>query len=415
MSHEQDWDAVAEATRNALRDDLRGPLLAYLTKRDHLYDGERLRVGTDMKPDDESCERAIYYRLRKTPQDPPRLAQRIRYERGNFCQRLFATALREDGREVEEEVAAKALRPSAWAWSDGHGDVLDVRSRHLHEVKAPGLDAWRRAGGSPLKLVRESYRWQLSHYYHELKRMGRIDSASWIFFDMEGEHEPVEVPLTPDLVVPLSAIVAMESQRAMLLWATEPPARPQNAVVVTKVLKGGRKTKKNPTPARVVHAVSRRFWGCSGCPFFGTCQPGPEESPVTLADADPLRVAAVVEAEREWAAEDAEKARAKSQANGHDQDNEEAPSSSPPLSPPFPPTGGDPPKAEPPRAPLSDSSPPNGETFTPPSKADRAEAAAGLDEAMKEIDDRASRGESVFPVRVEGDEWGDQAPPGVGW
>ena len=66
-------------------------------------------------------------------------------------------------------MACKALRPSAWAWSEGHGDVLDVQAKHLYEVKCPGVDAWRRARGMPKKLVRAAYRFQLSYYLHELR------------------------------------------------------------------------------------------------------------------------------------------------------------------------------------------------------------------------------------------------------
>lgn len=438
---QDDWDQAAEAARPpSLPDYLRQALLAHLTKDDHLYDGERLRVGADLKPEGEVCDRAIYYRLKKTAADPPQLARRLRYERGRLAQRIFADALRGAGAKVVDEVACRALRPTAWAWDAGHGDVLDEHARHLYEVKAPGIDAWRRARGMPQKLVCEAYRFQLSYYLHELRRTGQAETASWVFFDLEGEFDPVELHLTDDFLVPLSQITAIEEEKSRLMWATEPPARPRNTVEVVKVLKGGRKTKKNPSPARQVHAVERRFWSCRFCDFVGTCQPGPEEVSISLSDTDPIRLAAVARAEVEWAAEDAEK-----KARKDENETTEAPPSTPPPLPPqtrSPAAAGPPPAAEPPPSPAAvlhvgtsatgSSGPacscgfskglasgheagcPRGVWTDDRTKEEKRVAASDLAASVAEIDDRAARGVATFPQQVENADWGDAAP-GVGW
>jgi hypothetical protein len=333
MTDDLAWDRAAEAVRprpETLSPTTRTRLLAYLTRDDRLYDGSRLRVGTDLKPAGEGCDRATWLRLNGAAADPPQLARRLRYERGRVAQAVFVAALRAAGVEVVDEVACRPLRPSAWAWDAGHGDVLDVAAKHLTEVKCPGVDAWRRATNMPRRLVRESYRYQLSFYFHELKRTGRVETASWLFMDLDGEHDPVEVLLEGDLLVPLAEIVALEASKNWLLDAREAPPRPADTVEIVRVLKGGRGAKRNPK----VVAVSRRYWGCGYCDFVGACQPSPDaETPVELAAADPRRVEAVRAAEVEWALEDAEKKAAKQAAA---KDNGDAASAPPAATRPLP-------------------------------------------------------------------------------
>lgn len=413
---DEDWDVAAERIAEqsrplVMRPDFAKALTDHFVRDPSDYDDQRLHYGSDLSP--EGCHRKTWYRLHGAQRDPVRLGDEIRFHGGRVWESAALDALEASGMTIERQVELRPLRSSAWAWI-GHADAVLVESRHLVEIKAPRSSYFARAKGDPKKLVRDSYLWQASAYLHELRRLKRVDTASLLFIDREGSHAPVEVSLTEDLIVPLDRVMAEEIARSSLIHATEPPDRAAGTVKV-EVLKGGRKTKKNPTPQRVVRATMHRYALCSYCPFQTVCQPGPEEVPISLSDTDPLRLSAVAEAEREWAEEDAEKARAKSGANGHDQDNEEVPSSSPVEPPAVPPSAGSPPTTEPPRAPLSDSSPPKPEAFTLPTKADRVEAAAGLEESMKEIDDRASRGEKVFPVAIEGDEWGDQPPPGVGW
>lgn len=427
MTIDPDWDAAAEASRPLLSRHIRDALLARLTRDDHLYDGGILRVGSDLKPQGEVCDREIFYRLKGAASDPPQIARRLRYERGRVAQKIFVESLRHNGHEVVEEVSIRAMRPTAWAWSDGHGDVLDVKAKHLYEIKAPGGDAWRRARGLPVKLVREAYRWQLSWYFHELVRLKRAETASWVFFDMEGEFDPVEVALTPDLIVPLNQITAIEEEKSRLTWAVDPPARPRNTVEVVKVLKGGRKTKKNPNPDRRVVAVERRYWGCSYCNFQGTCNPGPEEIPVELSPMDPLRIRAVHDAEEKWAQEDREK-------TSHE-DHEPSPStreapvvSSSPASPQLqsrePLAGTTSPPPEPPlsidpmRYPMEESSPPrNGHWIDDRTKAEKSEAARILEQNMAEIDERAVKGEPSFDRKggAASSAWNEHSDAGEGW
>jgi hypothetical protein len=171
--------------------------------------------------------------------------------------------------------------------------------KKLIEVVAPRAALFRRAGSEPRKLVREQYRWQVSAYFHELRRRGLVERASVLFLDREGANQPVEVEITDDLLVPLEEIVREEERKARLLEVADMPARVRGSVVF-EVLKGGRATAANPTPERVVRSTSELNWQCRYCPFRTTCEPGPEERPITISSE--LRGRVVAEAERRWAA-----------------------------------------------------------------------------------------------------------------
>jgi hypothetical protein len=261
------------------------------------YERDRLHYGSDLWPG--KCERAIWYAIHSTPRDEETLGTHLRFKGGRMFESALVTALEHAGLEVRTQVLVRPLRPSTWAWAPGHVDLIVVPWRKLIEVVAPRAAVFRRAGGDARKLVREQYRWQVSAYFHELRRLGVVDRASLLFLDREGANQPVEVEITDDLLVPLDQIVAEEERKAKLVAQTELPERVRGSVLF-EVLKGGRATAAKPTPERVVRATAELNWQCRYCPFRTTCQPGPDERPVTLTPVQRVRV--VAEAERRWAA-----------------------------------------------------------------------------------------------------------------
>ncbi len=289
--------AIAAASSRRVPDEIRESLLRWL-KRDATsdYETDRLHYGADLWRG--KCERAIWYGIHGAPRDPETLGSQLRYKGGRIFEAAIGSALLQAGLEVRTQVAVRPLRPSAWAWAPGHADLVVVPWRKLIEVKAPRAAFFYQARGDHRMLVREAHRWQASAYFHELRRRGEVDKASFLFLDREGSNEPVEVELDEGLLVPLDQVVAEEERKACLVSLAEPPARVRGSVVL-EVLKGGRATQQNPEPERVVRATARLSWQCGSCPFRSTCQPGPAERPLELTQE--LRARAIDEAERRWA------------------------------------------------------------------------------------------------------------------
>ncbi|HZU96559.1 MAG TPA: hypothetical protein VFF73_07710 [Planctomycetota bacterium] len=261
------------------------------------YERDRLHYGSDLWPG--KCERAIWYAIHGTPRDEETLGSQLRFKGGRIFESALVSALKHAGLEVQTQVLVRPLRPSTWAWAPGHADLVVVPWKKLIEVVAPRAALFRRAGTDPRKLVKEQYRWQVSAYFHELRRRGLVEKASVLFLDREGANQPVEVEMTDDLLVPLEEIVREEERKARLLEEADVPARVRGSVVF-EVLKGGRATAANPAPQRVVRSTSELNWQCRYCPFRTTCDPGPEERPITISSE--LRGRVVAEAERRWAA-----------------------------------------------------------------------------------------------------------------
>jgi hypothetical protein len=290
--------ALAAVSSRRVPAEIRGALLRWLkddARSD--YETDRLHYGADLWRG--KCERAIWYGLHGTPRDPETLGSQLRYKGGRIFEAAIGSALLHAGLEVRAQVAVRPLRPSAWAWAPGHADLVVVPWRKLIEVKAPRAAFFYQARGDHRMLVREAHRWQASAYFHELRRRGEVDTASFLFLDREGSNEPIEVELDEELLVPLDAIVAEEERKARLVTLTEPPDRVRGSIVI-EVLKGGRATRQTPAPERVVRATAHLSWQCSYCPFRSSCQPDPDERPLELTQE--LRARAVEEAERRWAA-----------------------------------------------------------------------------------------------------------------
>lgn len=255
------------------------------------YESDRLHYGADLWPG--VCRRKVWYRLKGAPRSADTLGDSIRFWGGRTLENFVGQALKKSGLVVGEQVLAKPLRPSAWAWAPGHADFLLVDGLLL-EIKAPRAGLFHRAGRDRASLVKEGYRWQLSAYYHELKRRGVVFAAAWLFLDREGSNAPALVPLEGDLLIPLERIVEEEAQRAALVTLEEAPERIERSLVA-EVLKGrgkGAKTK------REVRAKSLRNWSCSYCPYEKSCGPGPEEFPAELTPDQQASV--VAEAEKRW-------------------------------------------------------------------------------------------------------------------
>lgn len=253
------------------------------------YDAERLHYGADLDP--EACPRKTWYRLKGTERHET-LGDRIRFWGGRTLESLVVAALQAEELVLDTQALAQPLRPSAWAFAPGHADVLLIGGLLL-EIKAPRAGSFAKAGSDRRRLVREGHRWQLSAYFHELKRQGKCDRAAWLFLDREGSNAPVLVPLEGELLVPLERIVQEEQRRSALVNLAEAPPRLERNVVV-EVLKGRAKKEVQ----RVVRAHSDRSWQCGYCPYSRTCQPGPESVEVELEDDEHERC--VAEAEERW-------------------------------------------------------------------------------------------------------------------
>jgi hypothetical protein len=290
--------AQAAAPTQKLSGEIRGALLDWLTEEnDTGFDRERLHYSTDLWPG--KCERATWYSLHGTPRDPETLGSQLRFRGGRILEATLANALGHAGLEVQTKVPVRPLRPSAWAWAPGHADLLVVTWKKLIEVRAPRANVFYRAAGNPRALVKEQYRWQTSTFFHELRRRGLVERASILFLDREGANEPAEVDIDDTLLVPLDKIVAEEERKARLLTLDQPPSRVRGTFRFD-ALKAGRATVANPEPERVVRATAELNWQCRYCPFRWTCQPGPDEAPVSISNK--LRARVVAEAERRWAA-----------------------------------------------------------------------------------------------------------------
>lgn len=293
------WDAARKDSvvggGPELSDSIRGALLKHLQGRDdQSYDGGLLHYGSDLYPG--TCERKIWYRLNRTRRDEEALGSQLRFEGGRHVEETILGALEGAGHQIKRQVVVRPRRPSSWAWI-GRADAVVLDEKKLLEIKGPRAALFARAKGDPTKLAKEQYRWQASAYYHELRRRRLVDRASFVFVDREGANEPVELEIAGDLLIPEEAIVAEEERKARLVTATETPDR-VGGVVVVEVLKGGRATKKNPAPERLIRAVSKLNWQCEyGCPYRSTCKPEVEKQPVEFV---PAKV--IAEAERRWAA-----------------------------------------------------------------------------------------------------------------
>lgn len=279
-----------EAAANASDGDLVAALRAEYEATEDAYDGRRLRVGADLRPAGSGCDRETVYRLNGVARDPLPLRKLAMLREGKDEEVRLVRALVRAGETVETQVVVHPLRPSFWAWAPGHADVLRVERRHLVEVKV--IDDARRP-------VSDAHRYQLSFYFHELRRQGRADRASWLYVDRRHESDPVEVPLTERLLVPLADLVAVEEAKAPLLarGLDALPPRPAGTIVV-EVLKGPR---RKPPFERVVRARRERYRWCRWCAFAETCQPGPETTPLDIAS---VREVFVASAEAAWAAGD---------------------------------------------------------------------------------------------------------------
>lgn len=292
------WDEAASQLNrpSTLSPEVHDVLMRYYTRNDHEYDGTRLRVGADLKPDGEGCQRATVYRLRGVPQDPWDLGTRIRLKGGVEKEQDVVAAFAHSDYKVETQVACWPMRPSFWAFAPGHADLLLTDRKHLIEVKAPRAWLFEQAKRDPKILVKTAYAWQLSFYFHHLRSQGRAKTAAFLFIDREGSHQPVEIPFTPDMEIPLDQIVALEVERTHLVGAKELPGRPPYSLEI-KVQKG---RKKNP-PQRVVKARELRHWACGYCQYAETCQPGPEERECEVASLPEAIVRdAKAEAEALW-------------------------------------------------------------------------------------------------------------------
>jgi hypothetical protein len=261
---------------------------------------DRLRYSSDLDP--EACHRKIWYSLHGEAQGltPTRetLGAQLRFWGGRRFEDAIGSALVATGLKVERQVLVKPLRPSAWCWAAGHADLLVLDWRRLLEIKAPRAESFRRARGNPSELVRTQYRYQLSAYFHELHRLGRVDSAAWIFLDREGSNEPVEVEFEGDYVIPLEGVIAEEESKAYLVMeGGEPPPRlPFQRIA--KVWKG-KPAGRNKPAQRIVKGYAWRNWRCGYCPWESVCQPGEavQDYDPTLAE----RAEAIATAERRWA------------------------------------------------------------------------------------------------------------------
>jgi DNA-directed RNA polymerase subunit H (RpoH/RPB5) len=284
-------DASDVAPLNAASEEFRHALISWLEADGASdYETDRLHYGSDLSPD--KCERAIFYSLRGARRDPETLGSQLRFWGGRTFERAIGDALARTTKVIRQ-MLVKPLRPSAWCWSPGHVDLVLPEHEHFHEIKAPRAEAFGYAKSDPTRLVRESYRWQASAYFHELKRRGVARSGSFIFLDREGENEPIEVPLTGELLIPEEKIIAEEERKAYLVTAKTEPARIPRSVVA-RVWKG------KPKQGRVLRVVAERHWSCGYCPFFGTCKPGnPEESVELSKDQVDYAIAC---AENRWAA-----------------------------------------------------------------------------------------------------------------
>jgi hypothetical protein len=256
------------------------------------YDATRLHTGADLSPD--ACSRRTWYSLRGAPRDPLTLEAAFQLRDGDAWEALAVEGLRFTYPDLETQVLVHPLRPSSWCWSPGRIDALVPSREHICEVKAPGDKSFDLARGGARRLVKTQHRWQLSRYLHEARAAGLAKTASFLFM---GRHQPLEVPLEGELLVPLDAIIEREVALAPLLTQEEPPDRIASTVEVY-VWKGPRTTKKNPTLRRKVVATERRSWRCSSCEFLGHCQPGPE---TTVRELTPLaHRAALAHAEQAW-------------------------------------------------------------------------------------------------------------------
>lgn len=273
---------------------LRRGLLDLLEDRSPPHDGTWLRYGSDLSP--EACERRIWSRLNKLPEDAKGLGDEIRFEGGRHFEGLVLDALERAGFAVARQVEARPRRPSAWAFAPGHADGVVTApdgQRVLVEVKAPSSAVMASALGNPRKLVRESYRWQLSAYWHALAELEEVERASWLFVDREGAHEPVEVPLEGDLIVPLEKIVAQEVERSRLFGLAAAPDRIAGTTVVRAWKGRGKK------PERILKAFALPAWQCGFCPYVESCKPGEDETEIELPGETRERVLA--RAEKTWA------------------------------------------------------------------------------------------------------------------
>jgi hypothetical protein len=277
--------------------DLMSLIEAYLAEPDRPK--RRLRYSSDLDP--EACERAIWLSLHGGRKRSPTVAERIRWDGGKRVERIVVDALAKAGRLLETQVIVQPTRPSAWAWGPGHADALVVADgrREVYEVKGVRSAAFRRATDrnglrDPVALVRDSYRWQLSAYFHELKETHGAEGARMVILDREGENAPQELELVgAGLLIPLDAIIAQETRRAPLALASTPEPPPLQRGRIARVWK---------TKAPVY--VERLPWKCSYCPFRGaSCDPGPEAEVVFTACVDHDAFAdAVEEGQRRLAA-----------------------------------------------------------------------------------------------------------------
>lgn len=258
-------------------------LTSALTRSGDDYARDRLHYGADLDP--SKCARATWYavHLPAEDRDPVPAGRLAMWWLGNKAEDLWYEILSTDAAgepvEVLRQVALQPLRPSAWAFAPMHLDLVVVARRHLYEIKAPSADKFDRAGRDARALVRESYRWQLSAYFHEAKARGIVDTASWIFVDRTEDGEPLEVMLEGDLLVPLSEIVAAEESKAHLVTDLEPPPR-----LASKLKLRVWKTKDR------VEAHEERSWQCRWCAFEGVCQPGPEDR---IVDSESIPTASI--------------------------------------------------------------------------------------------------------------------------
>jgi hypothetical protein len=251
------------------------------------YDDTKLHYGSDLWPG--ACAMKTWLRLTVAPRAPESLETLLRFYRGRIAESLATRAAVRAGTLAATQVALTPERPSALDWT-GHADAI-LTTGEVVEAKAPKAEHFARSAGNIFRLIKDSWRWQLSAYVHEARARGLATRGVFYLIDFEGSHGVLEIPLEAVGEVSLNEIISAETTKHALLEGVKP--EPIARELEIRVWKGRGKT------GRRLEANGRRNWQCGYCPYRGvSCHPGEETTPVLLGDG--RRETALEIAETRW-------------------------------------------------------------------------------------------------------------------
>lgn len=221
---------------------------------------QRLYYGSDLAP--SSCERQAWFRLRGAPRKALSLGERLMFHAGHRVEDTVIQAFDAAGLLVAKQGNVRPVRPSAWAWG-GRYDAL------VKDVGLPGEVAIGHACDQPPPLVlvdvktsrayafkkrdafpKEEHVWQLSAYFHEVKRhYPSLTRGELHYLDRDGSNQPLVVPLTQEngKLIAEERIIAEEARKAHLCLPETPLPQLREDVVTS--------------------------WRCGYCPYAAECKP----------------------------------------------------------------------------------------------------------------------------------------------